>query len=112
MVRKKIEVVIEQDNEMYDFWVHQEKWIDESIQDHGGFHLKERIWLKEEKKAVVHLGFPTEHQLYQAAVETVGGLAKLGIMEKFVKLEDLYHPRQEMAQEALKWLDAEREAVS
>lgn len=112
MVRKKIDIVIEQDDEIFDFWVQQEKWIDESIQDHGGFHLKDRIWIRDQKKAIVYLEFPTEHQLYQAAVETVGGLAKLGIIEKFVKLEDLYHPRQEMAQEALEWLDAERKAVA
>ena len=111
-MRKRIQVVIEQDDEKFDFWVQQEKWIDDCIQDHGGFHLKDRIWIREEKKAIVELEFPTEHQLYQAAVDTVGGLAKMGIYEKFVKLECLYHPRQEKAKSALNWLESQDCAVS
>lgn len=111
MVRKVVvKKLLEPSEEKMRLWMDQVDAIDVIAEKNGLFNIV-REWDPESHTVRVECSALKASNILNCIMEINTHLNKIGLEEECVMTDDIFHPRQEMAQEALDWLNAQ-EAVA
>ena len=111
MVRKVIVMkLIEPSDEKFQLWMDQVDAMNVIVEKNGLFDIT-REWDPESYTVRVEWTVPKESNFVNTLREINIFLSKVGVKLECVMTDDICHPRQKMAQEALDWLNAQ-EAVA
>ena len=111
MVRKVVvKKLIEPSDEKFQLWMDQVDAIDVIAEKNGLFNIS-REWYPESYTVRVECSALQASDIVNCIMQINAHLLLVGLEEECVMTDDIFHPRQKMAQEALDWLNAQ-EAVA
>ena len=111
MVRKVVvKKLVEPSDEKFQLWMDQLDAIDVIAEKNGLFNIT-RDWDPDSYTVRVECSAPKASNIVNTIMEINTLLSQVGIQEECVMTDDIFHPRQKMAQEALDWLNAQEEVA-
>ena len=111
MVRKVVvKRLIEPSKEKFQLWMDQVDAIDVIAEKNGLFSIT-REWDPDAYTVRVECSALQASDIVNCIMQINAHLNSVGLEEECVMTDDIFHPRQKMAQEALDWLNAQEEAA-
>lgn len=112
MVRKVVvKRLLEPSDEKFQLWMDQVAVIDDIAEKNGLYKIK-RDWDPESYIVRVECSAPQASDIVNCIMQINAHLNSVGLEEECVMTDDIHHPRQDKAREALNWLESQDCAVS